>query len=283
MPALPWPPARTVRACGLPSRASDQTDNTSPSKGSWRRIGVATLPRMALDSFPLLPGVSTLPLDAAEARRLHILTAKGAERVPSARPPCSTGSRRCSPGDPCPRDLNWGRCLQRSIPDHHRHLRADVRVRFCPSPTGLPHVGMAIHGIQLGLRPAHGGKLIFRVEDTDAARDSEESYRQLVEALTWLEIDWDEGVEKGGPHAPYRQSQRRDICRRAAAARRPGRVARVARPPKRSTPERHRGAPRSSSATTTSTAPSPTSRRRPSAPRGEPACACRYDLTSTST
>jgi glutamyl-tRNA synthetase len=56
-----------------------------------------------------------------------------------------------------------------------------------------------------------GGKLIFRVEDTDAARDSEESYRQLVDALTWLEIDWDEGVEKGGPHEPYRQSQRREI------------------------------------------------------------------------
>ena len=56
-----------------------------------------------------------------------------------------------------------------------------------------------------------GGKLIFRVEDTDAARDSEESYLQLVDALTWLEIDWDEGVEKGGPHAPYRQSERFDI------------------------------------------------------------------------
>ncbi len=56
-----------------------------------------------------------------------------------------------------------------------------------------------------------GGKMIFRVEDTDAARDSEESYRQLVDALTWLEIDWDEGVEKGGPHEPYRQSQRGEI------------------------------------------------------------------------
>jgi glutamyl-tRNA synthetase len=56
-----------------------------------------------------------------------------------------------------------------------------------------------------------GGKLVFRIEDTDAARDSEESYLQLVDALTWLEIDWDEGVEKGGPHAPYRQSERFDI------------------------------------------------------------------------
>lgn len=58
-----------------------------------------------------------------------------------------------------------------------------------------------------------GGALVFRVEDTDAARDSEESYRQLVDALTWLEIDWDEGVEKGGPHEPYRQSQRHELYR----------------------------------------------------------------------
>ncbi|WP_243074693.1 glutamate--tRNA ligase [Microbacterium sp. SS28] len=89
---------------------------------------------------------------------------------------------------------------------------ADVRVRFCPSPTGLPHVGMIRTALYNWAYARHtGGKMIFRVEDTDAARDSEESYRQLVDALTWLEIDWDEGVEKGGPHAPYRQSQRLDI------------------------------------------------------------------------
>ncbi|GAA1648586.1 glutamate--tRNA ligase [Microbacterium flavum] len=88
----------------------------------------------------------------------------------------------------------------------------EVRVRFCPSPTGLPHVGMIRTALYNWAYARHtGGKLIFRVEDTDAARDSEESYRQLVDALTWLEIDWDEGVEKGGPHAPYRQSQRREI------------------------------------------------------------------------
>ena len=89
---------------------------------------------------------------------------------------------------------------------------ADVRVRFCPSPTGLPHVGMVRTALYNWAYARHtGGKLIFRVEDTDAARDSEESYRQLVDALTWLEIDWDEGVEKGGPHEPYRQSQRAEI------------------------------------------------------------------------
>ena len=88
----------------------------------------------------------------------------------------------------------------------------DVRVRFCPSPTGLPHVGMVRTALYNWAYARHtGGKLVFRVEDTDAARDSEESYRQLVDALTWLEIDWDEGVEKGGPHGPYRQSQRLDI------------------------------------------------------------------------
>lgn len=53
--------------------------------------------------------------------------------------------------------------------------------------------------------------MVFRIEDTDAKRDSEESYQQLLEALNWLGIDWDEGVEVGGPHEPYRQSQRGEI------------------------------------------------------------------------
>lgn len=91
---------------------------------------------------------------------------------------------------------------------------ADVRVRFCPSPTGLPHVGLIRTVLFNWAYARHqGGKLIFRIEDTDAARDSEESYLQLLEALRWLKIDWDEGVEVGGPHAPYRQSERHDIYR----------------------------------------------------------------------
>jgi glutamyl-tRNA synthetase len=57
----------------------------------------------------------------------------------------------------------------------------------------------------------HQGTLVFRIEDTDAARDSEESYNQLLDAMRWLGFDWDEGPEVGGPHAPYRQSQRMDI------------------------------------------------------------------------
>jgi glutamyl-tRNA synthetase len=87
-----------------------------------------------------------------------------------------------------------------------------VRVRFCPSPTGTPHVGLVRTALFNWAYARHtGGSLVLRIEDTDAARDSEESYQQLLEALRWLGIDWDEGVEVGGPHAPYRQSQRSAI------------------------------------------------------------------------
>lgn len=88
----------------------------------------------------------------------------------------------------------------------------DVRVRFCPSPTGTPHVGLVRTALFNWAYARHtGGKLIFRIEDTDAARDSEESYAAIIDSLRWLGINWDEGVEVGGPHEPYRQSQRKEI------------------------------------------------------------------------
>lgn len=87
-----------------------------------------------------------------------------------------------------------------------------MRVRFCPSPTGTPHVGMVRTALFNWAQARHsGGTLIFRIEDTDAARDSEESYQAIIDSLTWLGLDWDEGVVKGGPHEPYRQSQRMNI------------------------------------------------------------------------
>lgn len=89
---------------------------------------------------------------------------------------------------------------------------SDVRVRFCPSPTGTPHVGLIRTALFNWAYARHtGGKLIFRIEDTDAERDSEESYLQLLDALRWLRIDWDEGIDVGGPNEPYRQSQRTEI------------------------------------------------------------------------
>ncbi|MCC2309892.1 glutamate--tRNA ligase [Cellulomonas chengniuliangii] len=92
-----------------------------------------------------------------------------------------------------------------------------IRVRFCPSPTGTPHVGLIRTALFNWAYARHtGGTFVFRIEDTDAARDSEESYLQVLDALRWLGLDWDEGVEVGGPHEPYRQSQRMDIYRDVA-------------------------------------------------------------------
>jgi glutamyl-tRNA synthetase len=93
-----------------------------------------------------------------------------------------------------------------------------VRVRFCPSPTGNPHVGVVRTALFNWAFARHfGGTFVFRIEDTDSARDSEESYQAMVEALRWLGLDWDEGPEVGGPHAPYRQSQRLDVYADVAA------------------------------------------------------------------
>ncbi|AQA24087.1 tRNA synthetases class I (E and Q), catalytic domain protein [Rhodococcus sp. MTM3W5.2] len=87
-----------------------------------------------------------------------------------------------------------------------------MRVRFCPSPTGTPHVGLIRTALfNWAYARHHGGKFVFRIEDTDAARDSEESYQAILDALNWLGLTWDEGPEVGGPYAPYRQSQRRDL------------------------------------------------------------------------
>jgi glutamyl-tRNA synthetase len=88
----------------------------------------------------------------------------------------------------------------------------DIRVRFCPSPTGTPHVGLVRTALFNWAYARHtGGTFIFRIEDTDQERDSEESYEQIIEALSWLGLDWDEGINVGGPNEPYRQSQRMDI------------------------------------------------------------------------
>jgi glutamyl-tRNA synthetase len=90
----------------------------------------------------------------------------------------------------------------------------DVRVRFCPSPTGNPHVGLIRTCLFNWAYARHvGGAFVFRVEDTDASRDSQQSYQQLLDALRWLGLDWDEGPEVGGPYGPYRQSERHDIYR----------------------------------------------------------------------
>jgi glutamyl-tRNA synthetase len=87
-----------------------------------------------------------------------------------------------------------------------------TRVRFSPSPTGNPHVGLIRTCLFNWAYARHvGGTFVFRIEDTDAVRDTEESYRALLDSLRWLGLDWDEGPEAGGPYGPYRQSERRAI------------------------------------------------------------------------
>ncbi len=89
---------------------------------------------------------------------------------------------------------------------------AAVRTRFAPSPTGTPHVGLIRTALfNWAFARHHGGVLVFRIEDTDAARNTEESYAALLDALRWLGLDWDEGPEVGGSFGPYRQSERAEL------------------------------------------------------------------------
>ncbi|MGO8671072.1 MAG: glutamate--tRNA ligase [Capsulimonadaceae bacterium] len=94
---------------------------------------------------------------------------------------------------------------------------SDVRVRFAPSPTGMLHIG----GVRTALwdwlfAKRHGGKFILRIEDTDKSREVEGGVAQIMEALRWYGLEWDEGPDIGGPHAPYIQSQRLEHYRRYA-------------------------------------------------------------------
>src|SRR5687767_9091144 len=84
-----------------------------------------------------------------------------------------------------------------------------VRVRFAPSPTGYLHVGGARTALFNWLYARrHGGTFVLRIEDTDVERSSWEMVSGIVEGLRWLGLDWDEGPDVGGPHAPYFQSER---------------------------------------------------------------------------
>src|SRR4051812_18103925 len=83
------------------------------------------------------------------------------------------------------------------------------RLRFAPSPTGYLHIG----GVRTALfnwlwAKKTGGAFVLRIEDTDQERSTEESRAIILTSLKWLEIDWNEGPEVGGPHGPYSQMER---------------------------------------------------------------------------
>lgn len=87
-----------------------------------------------------------------------------------------------------------------------------VRTRVAPSPTGDPHVGTAYIALfNLAFARQHGGEFILRIEDTDQTRSTAESEQAILDSLRWLGLEWDEGPDIGGPHGPYRQSERKHI------------------------------------------------------------------------
>ena len=92
-----------------------------------------------------------------------------------------------------------------------------VRVRVAPSPTGEPHVGTAYIGLfDYVFARSTGGKFVLRIEDTDRTRSTVESEEAILDTLAWVGLRWDEGPDAGGPHGPYRQSERSEIYRRYA-------------------------------------------------------------------
>lgn len=87
-----------------------------------------------------------------------------------------------------------------------------VRVRFAPAPSGYLHIGSVRTALFNWLWARHtNGTMIWRIEDTDADRATDESMQSMIEAMRWLGLDWDEGIEVGGPYGPYRQSERADF------------------------------------------------------------------------
>ena len=92
-----------------------------------------------------------------------------------------------------------------------------VRTRIAPSPTGDPHVGTAYVALfNYAWARRNGGQFVLRIEDTDRQRSHPASERMIFSALRWLGLAWDEGPDVGGPHGPYRQSERTEIYRRHA-------------------------------------------------------------------
>ena len=87
-----------------------------------------------------------------------------------------------------------------------------VRTRIAPSPTGDPHVGTAYIALfNLAFARQQAGEFILRIEDTDQVRSTPESEQMILDSLRWLGLEWDEGPDVGGPHGPYRQSERSEI------------------------------------------------------------------------
>ena len=110
------------------------------------------------------------------------------------------------------RDITFSHLLPKFVPSSYRAMNKEVRVRFAPSPTGALHIG----GVRTALynylfARKHGGKMLLRIEDTDQTRFVEGAEKYIQEALAWVGIELDESPWVGGPHSPYRQSERKPM------------------------------------------------------------------------
>ena len=105
-------------------------------------------------------------------------------------------------------------------------MNKTVRTRFAPSPTGHLHIGNARTALMNWIFARHhGGAFVLRIEDTDRERSTAQSEASILDDLRWLGLAWDEGPDNGGPHGPYRQSERLGIYSdhlRRLEGRRPG-------------------------------------------------------------
>ena len=174
--------------------------------GVWSMFGSANFDNRSLElNDELNVAVSSREL----AARLMADFEKDSPRrgVSTLRPGASA---RCWPRRASSSGRRSARCFNVSQEMSDQRLR----VRFAPSPTGYLHVGGARTALfNWLLARRHGGTFVLRIEDTDAERSSWEMVAGIVDGMRWLGLDWDEGPDVGGPHAPYFQSQRLDRYR----------------------------------------------------------------------
>src|SRR5690606_41665 len=123
--------------------------------------------------------------------------------------PCS---RRSGGGADRPQAWEEARAAAGTSPRRRAPMSASYRGRFAPSPSGWLHLGNARTALFAWARArAAGGAFVMRVEDLDGPRTRPEAVLGNLEELAWLGLDWDEGPDRGGPHGPYRQSQRLEL------------------------------------------------------------------------
>ncbi|KAG9456632.1 hypothetical protein H6P81_001140 [Aristolochia fimbriata] len=138
--------------------------------------------------------------------------------LPEVAAPLLRHGHFCSPILPFPRrKFSVVACSVSDFEDLKKKVEGQVRVRFAPSPTGNLHVGGARTALfNFLFARSQGGKFVLRIEDTDLERSTRQSEEAMLQDLSWLGLDWDEGPGVGGEFGPYRQSERNSLYKQYA-------------------------------------------------------------------